>query len=885
MCPANTSMLMKRCLSGQRIDQREMLMSDMLPYSAHYDDQTVITKSHAAIQVIKLDGLYFESYSAQQIKQFEAQRNTILHAIAASNRAIYVHLIRRKVQDYPAYPKGTWFARQFNQAWKRHYQQQSFFVNDIYISIVVNPVRQGVPGLFDQCVAFFTGKKRQPETNDLLQQQIKEVHEVSRFLLQAFSEYGARQLGIQHLPCFNADRVASSIAYQEMMRFQQSWELFTQQFGATDTYEAHDVIAYLGESYTEIGSFFYYLVNLQSVRVPVSTLPLDQLLAMSAIDTHLLGSTLAVHHDGETRLVALMSMAQWPAQTSSNMLDAFMYQPVEFIMTQSFFFHDRITAEHELRQERRRLRIQDNAGDTNEDASEITQGIQDLTHGRTVNGLHHLSLLVHALVDRSLSTQEQQRYQASQQLDQSIARLQQAFVHVGVKPVREWFAAETFYWAQLPGQAAHLMGRRGSIQSKNFAGFISLHNFATGKLHHNLWGDAVMPFETESGTAYYFNFHREIEGMVSGHTAFAADSGAGKTTLLSALITMVDKVSPKVFWFDHRCGATVFIHAMGGQHTTLNPYESMRWNPFQLADTTENRQYLIELLTLMATCYGRPITEEDIQCFQQAIKENYLLPRQDRRLRHIAWCFGRGELSQVMQIWHGANGEKGAYADVFDHETDQFDVERCRHHCFEMQYLMKDGGARPELAVMLSYPFHRIEQSLNGDPCIVVLEEGQHLVTQSFWREKIDYYIMQIRRKNGIVIFVTPDAKYLFSETDTIQKQTVTKIFLPNKEANYHDYVEQLGLTEAEYHFIRHTPTACRKFLIKRGTESVRAIFDLTPLSSFIPILSSNAQSVQLMYELMSQLQSTDPEVWVPVFMQKVKEINTHNLYEKELLN
>lgn len=439
-----------------------------------------------------------------------------------------------------------------------------------------------------------------------------------------------------------------------------------------------------------------------------------------------------------------------------------------------------------------------------------------------------------------------------------------------------------FFWSQLPGQAVHLIGRRGTIQSRNFAGFMSLHNFATGRLHSNLWGDAIMPMETENGSVYYFNFHREMAGMVSGHTAFIADTGAGKTTLLSALITMADKVSPKVFWFDHQCGATVFIHAMGGQYTCLNTHACMKWNPFQLPDTDTNRHYLIELLTLMKTCHGMSVTSKDMACFQYAVNENYLLPAAQRRLRHIAWCFGQGELGREMKIWHGADGEKGAYADVFDSEKDQFDITQYRHYCFEMQHLMKEGKAKPELAVMLSYPFHRIEQALNGEPCIIVLEEGQNLVRHPFWREKIDYYIMQIRRKNGIVIFVTPDAKYLYTETDSIQKQTATKLFLPNREANYHDYVEQLGLTQAEFEFIRHTSAHTRQFLIRRGNESIKAIVDLSPVAQFIPIFSSNSRSIQLMHSVMDRLQSSNPQIWVPVFMQEAAKLNTHNLSYEE---
>ncbi len=59
------------------LDDDEMLVSAMVPYDVHYDDETVITSEEALVQVIKVDGLLFDSLSAEQIKRFEQQRNTV----------------------------------------------------------------------------------------------------------------------------------------------------------------------------------------------------------------------------------------------------------------------------------------------------------------------------------------------------------------------------------------------------------------------------------------------------------------------------------------------------------------------------------------------------------------------------------------------------------------------------------------------------------------------------------------------------------------------------------------------------------------------------------------------------------------------------------------
>ncbi|CCF69625.1 type VI secretion protein (plasmid) [Xanthomonas citri pv. punicae] len=866
---------------GADADAKEMALSDMIPYTVHYDDESVITKDDGLVQVIKLDGLYFESLTAEQIKQFERRRNTVLRSIANSDRGVYVHLIRRKVNLYPAGEGGTWFARRFNKAWRERYNKRSFYVNEIYISIVRNRFRQGAPGILDRAFSLVSGSKITKEDLESFEEQAKDLNEATNLVVQTLSGYGARKLRIQRRPEFVLDRVSRADAQVAIERFKMSWQEFQGSHGHHDVYSRDEVLDYLGEDFTEIGGFLHYLVNLEDERVPVTEMQLDRTLAVSYLDFKMLSNMMAVQNLSGTRAGAMLSMAEWPARTPSRMLDEFLKQPVEYIITQSFFFTDRISAEHDMRQERRRIAVNDREGVAEEDKDEITKGLQDLTRGRSVNGLHHLTMLVHVPATTKFADPIENKRQTIADLDGAVGLLKKAFVNLGVKPVREWFAMETFFWAQLPGQAQHFMGRRGKIKSGNFAGFASLHNFAVGKIDGNLWGPAIMPFETESGTAYYFNFHREMEGMVAGHTAFTADTGAGKTTLLAALIAMGDKAHPRVFWFDNREGAKVFMCAMGGQHTTLTVQGSTGWNPMKLPDTPENRAYLVELLTLMRTCYGGKIVPDDIDRFKKAVHENYALAYPDRRLRNVAWCFGQGELAKDMRVWHGANGIEGANWGVFDNEHDNIDLTNCRHYCYEMRQLIKDGTARPELPVVLSYPFHRIEQSMNGEPFILVLEEGQNLVKHAYWREKIDSYIMQIRRKNGLLVFVTPDAKYLYCETDSIQKQTATKIYLPNGEAKRTDLVDVLGLTPAEYEFVRDTPPENRTFLIRRGNESIKAKFDLSDMPEFIPVLSSNDKGVALMEEIIRELETDDPEQWVPVFMERALAKNTHNLKQK----
>lgn len=812
--------------AGMKVDSAEINVSDMLPYTYHYDDHTIITKDDGLVSVVKLQGRFFESLTDDQIKQFERVRNTLLRSISSSDLGIYVHLIRRKIDAYPEGEGATWFSRYFNRKWQERCEERNFFINEIYISLVRNRFRRGVPGITDKAFAALSGDKADVDKLETFETQAAHLNEATDMVVQTLAGYGARRLGILHT-------------------------------------EDGD--------YSEPARFFHYLVNLEDRPHLLSeTHAIDTGLALSRINFAPRGRTMEVEGLTSRKAATVLSMKEWPSRTNSRMLDGFLKQPAEFIISQSFYFLDRITAEHEMQLQKRRMEV--NHDIATDQIEEISKGLQDLGAGRAVNGLHHLSILVHVPCDIHVNPASARA--ALNRLDNDVKLINDCFIGLGVRAVREFFALETFFWSQLPGQAQNLMGRRGKISSANFAGFASLHNFATGRIANNLWGPAIMPFETESGTPYHFNFHREVDGMVAGHTTFTADTGAGKTTLLSALVAMADKAKPRVFWFDNRHGAEVFMRAMGGQHTMLTVSGSTGWNPFRLPDTAENRLFLMDLLALMHSCYGAATGADEIKRFQKAIDENYLLPEQDRRLSNIAWCFGQDKMAREMSVWYG----KGANAGVFDNPVDNFDLSTCRHYCFEMRQLIKDAEVRPELAVILSYPFHMIEQAMNGDPFIIVLEEGQNLVKHGYWKNKIDSYIMQIRRKNGLLIFVTPDAKYLYSETDSIQKQSATKIFLPNASASREDYVEKLELTDEEFEFIRSTPVESRKFLIRRGNESIRAIFDLESIPECIPVLSSNDKGVVLMHQIMHELQTDDPAKWVPVFMHRSQSENTHNL-------
>lgn len=810
--------------SSAVIDARELTLSSRVPYTWHYDDATVMTKDNALVQVIKLDGLLYESLSDDQIKQFERLRNTVLRQIANSDRSVYVHLIRRKTHVYPAGEYRNWFARQLNEAWHERSERKQHYVNDLYLTIVRHPFRHGAPGVLDSWFSKLTGKVVDPNDLDAFAEPARELYEASRFVVRALEQYRPRLLGLTEKD---------------------------------------------GQSFSEPARFLNYLINLDDAPVPLETQSLDRLL--STTWHHFGRDAFEVQGLTHRRTGTAVSMLEWPSHTKASRMDEFLKLPVEFIMTQSFRFIDRISAEQELATERRRLIANNSLA--SDQIEGIEESLRDLGAGRTVNGLHHLTIIPHVPTQGGQGGAEA----THSALNTAIEHIRNAFISLGVTAVRERFGMEIFYWSQLPGQSQSLIGRRGKITSANFAGFAALHNHATGKLDGNQWGPALTALETEAGSAYYLNLHREIAGLVAGHFAVTAETGAGKTALVASIVAFADKVEPRVFWFDQNHGSEIFMRAMGGKHTVLTTQRATGWNPFQLPDSPDNRALLVDLQVLMRTCYGQEVTDEDMAKFNRVVELNYDdYKLEDRRLRNLAWVYTKGsDLDKAMSLWHS----DGANAALFDNATDSIDLTAHRHYCFEMKELMKGGMPRPELPVVMAYLFHRIDLAMDGHPFLMIIDEVQHLIESSpLWRRKLGTYLEQIRRKDGVIGFMTPDAKYLYTPVEAMRKQVVTRFMLPTANALEKDYVTELGFTKEEFEFIRDTPVSSRKFLLRRGQDSVRVVFDLSDLSDFIPVLSSSDRSIKLMHAVMQELGSEDPETWVPVFMERAKQERTHNL-------
>jgi len=801
--------LSKTTASKESYAKQEKSVSHFIPYKAHWNKNTIITKDNSLLQVMKVGGFSFETADDEDLDIRKTVRNSLLKNMSSGNIVLYFHTVRRRKSmiqqntEYDVDPTGRIsqdFISYLSRQWHDKRKNSDSYFNELYISILYRPDKQGAA-----FVEYLLNKIRQKSDKSAWESDMREMHEslqeMTTRVLNTLRDYDVELLG---------------------------------------TKRAQDGV------FCEISEFLGKIVNCgDSTPMMVSRTPLDQYLSTNRL---FFGSrSIEARGPRGSRYAGVVSVREYGPATSAGLLDGFLQMPFEFIMAQSFCFSNRTIAINKMQlQQNRMIQAEDKAVSQ---IAEISQALDMAMSGEIGFGEHHLSVLC---IDRDLKALENSLSMASVELS-----------NCGMQPVRERINMEPSYWGQLPGNLDYVV-RKSTINTLNLAGFASMHNYPLGKISGNHWGEHVSVLDTTSGTPFYFNFHiRDV-----GHTLIIGPTGAGKTVLMNFLCAQSQKFKPRMFFFDKDRGAEIFLRSIGGVYTAVDPSQNCGFNPLQLKDTGENRTFLLEWLSTLVTTRGENLSAEDIKTLTQAIDGNFKLDKRDRKLGNIVPFLGMSgpdTLASRISMWHG----KGSHAHIFDNDEDSINFSDSRIFGFEMAELLKDTTS---LSPVLLYIFHRINISLDGSRTMIVLDEAWALIDNPVFAPKIKDWLKVLRKLNTFVIFATQSVEDATKSqiSDTLIQQTATQIFLPNLKAT-NVYRTAFMLSQREYTLIKTTDPASRYFLIKQGVNAVIAKVNLSGMNNVINVLSGRAETVVVMDKMIKK-HGDDPKKWLPFFYEEVKQ-------------
>ncbi len=579
-----------------------------------------------------------------------------------------------------------------------------------------------------------------------------------------------------------------------------------------------------------------YNGEMRPVRRPTDETDIGQMLPYRRISFGL--DAMELKDGNGTDFASIISLKDYPDATSPGLLDALLRLPCEMVVTESFAPVERQTAREKMDTALRRLRSADEEAVA--ERHDMLAARDALGAGSVGFGDHHLTVLV--------------RESNLPRLDDASASCAAALADIGAIAVREDTNLEPAFWAQFPGNENYI-ARRAMISTANMAGFGSFHGFALGQASGNHWGDAVTLLETTSATPFFFNFHNGDLGNFS----VIGPSGSGKTVVMNFLAAQAQKFAPRTILFDKDRGAELFVRGIGGRYDRIAAGSPSGFNPLALPDSAANRAFLRDWLGVLLKAEG----PEELAAISHAVDAAYANDASLRRLRYFRELLAGsrrpqpGDLADRLSPWI----EEGEHGWLFDNADDRLDLGN-RVLGFDMTALLDSPRLRTPV---MMYLFHRIDERLDGQPTMILIDEGWKALDDEVFAARIRDWLKTLRKRNALVGFATQSARdALESRISTaLVEQTATMVFMPNARARAEDYCEGFGLTSHELALIRSLPAHSRCFLVRQPDASVVVRLDLSNAPEVLTILSGRESAVRRLDSLREVL-GDDPAKWYP---------------------
>jgi type IV secretion system protein VirB4 len=775
---------------------------DRLPYFGQINEHSIAVRDGAILQMIQLDGIAFETADSETLNHLAAVRDVVMRGIAHSNLMLYCHVVRRRVVAELSGIQPDGFAKTLDAQWQHQLRTKRLFVNDIVLTLLRRPAK-GKVGFLNGLSKVF-GKSSKVERKAEQARELREVDAARINLMSALSRYGPRLLGQYE---------GAGGIYSEPLEI----------LSALYNGESQPVLVPLGDA----GQYLPY-----------------KRISFGLDAFHLKGAS-----PQQSSFGAMVSIKDYPANTSAGMLDNLLRLPHELTLSESFAFVDRQIADEQIGLALRRLRA------ASDETITLRQGLlnakDDVTGGAAAYGEHHLTVNVRA--------------PTLEALDAAVADVQASLADIGAVAVREDLNLEAAFWAQFPGNS-DFIARKALVSTANLSGLVSLHGFPIGQPNGGPWGEPITVLETTSSTPYFFNLHN---GDL-GNFTLIGPSGSGKTVVLNFLIAQLQKFAPRTFFFDKDRGAEIFIRAIGGHYDVLRPGKASGFNPLQLPKNAENRAFLCQWLSLMLAPSSGALTADENAIISDAVEANFEQPSEFRQLRYLAEVLAggsrptRGDLASRLAPWYGA----GEHAWLFDNARDELTLDR-RTAGFDMTALLDNPLLRTPA---MMYLFHRVEERLDGTPAMIIIDEGWKALDDEVFVHRLKDWMKTIRKRNGLVGFATQNASDALESkiAATVIEQSATQLFMCNPKAQASDYCDGFGLTDHELELVRSLPEHLRCVLVKQAGTSVVARLDMSGMPDMITALSGRESSVRKLDELRAE-HGDLPADWMPHLLEQVE--------------
>lgn len=626
-----------------------------------------------------------------------------------------------------------------------------------------------------------------------------------------------------------------------------------------------------GAWYSEVGRFFSLLLNGHEQNVLAS----DTRLGDAVID----GVTNFGAYDfvenrpnrGGQRFATTYDLRDYPGGPLPGMWDEAIEQQFDFTLVQNFLFEDRNQAKGSLNKH-----ISD-LGSTEGESKQtdaLEDAVQEITQGDKAFGRYHAALIVYGdSPDEAIDN--------GSTMESLFTVRDTAFVRSTMTNINTWYA-------QFPGVTNALYPMLKSTE--NFACGFSLHATPTGKATGNPIGDgtALMPWRTVNDSLYLLNAHDSPVGQnnlgeaLPGHMSLTGQTGVGKTTAEATLLVFYSRWNNLLFCIDYNHSLENLLRALHTKYFTMSPGVDTGINPFQFNDSPGLRQHLFD--TVLICAGGRDATtpdeERQIQdSIESVMQHSNVANRGMSLLLQNITRRGNNCLHTRLARWcRLAGGYEGQNAWVIDSKVNRFNPADYRRLAFDCTKILNKEYATKNpviLEVLLNNLFYMKKEMHRAQPGNLLINViAEYWVPLSFesTAELIKEILKSGRTRGESLIMDTqsPEDAIATKYAPAVIQQVITNLWLANKKADRDGYAK-FGVKDKVFDVMVEMGPLSREVLVTQGNQVVKLKLELDEeLKYWLPLLSSTEKNLPIAESVRQRLNTEEPEIWVPVFLEEM---------------
>lgn len=329
----------------------------------------------------------------------------------------------------------------------------------------------------------------------------------------------------------------------------------------------------------------------------------------------------------------------------------------------------------------------------------------------------------------------------------------------------------------LPGHGVENV-RRPLMNTMNLADFLPTSTIWTGQneapspLFPPL-SPALMHGVTRGNSPFRLNLHvRDL-----GHAMMFGPTRSGKSTHLGLIALQWRRyLGARIYAFDKGMSMFPTCTGAGGDHYIIAAKDSrLAFAPLQFLDTKADRAWAMEWIDALLALNGVMTTPAQRNEIGNAIISMH--QSQSKTLSEFSVTIQDEAIREALKQYT----VDGLMGHLLDAEVDGLGLSSFM--TFEIEQLM-NLGEKFALPVLL-YLFRRIEESLDGNPTLIILDEAWLMLAHPVFCKKIAEWLDSMAKKNCCVLMATQHLSQAVNSgiLDVIVESTASKIFLPNSSA------------------------------------------------------------------------------------------------------